>query len=242
MCEHNPNPNPNPNKSESIAKLATALAKAQGEFRPVGKSGKNTSQNYTYADLDDYMAIVRPVLAKYDLSITSTVLSCENLPDRKTRSGSIQFGARVLVATKLIHASGEWLEATAYGDGLDTGDKAIYKAITGGRKFALASLLGLATSDDPEKDTPEQSNHKQLSAPKDKNDIKIRSQKAIDKFADWYVIKEDLEALLGTKREDWGEEEINELLKLYLELQLVSKKDRSAKIIEVFNLEPEPME
>jgi hypothetical protein len=62
----------------------------------------------------------------------------------------------VKVAVRILHESGEWVEASAWGEGQDRGDKAVYKAITGARKYGVASALGLATTDDPEDDGGEE--------------------------------------------------------------------------------------
>lgn len=58
---------------------------------------------------------------------------------------------------RLIHSSGEWLEIPAYGEGEDAGDKALYKAITGGRKYGMSGLFCTDSddSDEPEHDTRE---------------------------------------------------------------------------------------
>lgn len=138
--------------SENIQEIATALAKAQAEFKSVAKSGQNNQQGYRYPVLDDYMAVVKPSLAKHGLALTSSVEDISELETRETRSGSKQYGVRVRVVTRLLHASGQWIEVGAWGEGLDTGDKAVYKAVTGARKYGVASLLSLATSDDPERD------------------------------------------------------------------------------------------
>ena len=50
------------NTSQSLTKIAPALARAQAEFRAVGKSGDNTFDRYYYSTLEDYMMAIRPVL------------------------------------------------------------------------------------------------------------------------------------------------------------------------------------
>lgn len=138
--------------SEAVSNLATSLTKAQAEFKGVAKSGQNTYDKYAYATLEDFVGASRAVLAKYGLSLVTSVLAVEPLPDRTTGGGKTEHVVRVKVALRLIHESGEWIEATSWGEGQDRADKAVYKAITGARKYGLASMLGLATTDDPEAD------------------------------------------------------------------------------------------
>jgi hypothetical protein len=59
--------------------------------------------------------------------------------------------ARVVMAYTFSDVdSGEELVAKVAGQGLDTGDKAPYKAMTGALKYALLQSFLLATGDDPE--------------------------------------------------------------------------------------------
>jgi len=140
------------NQSESIAKLAPALVAAVAEMGPVSKSGNNTFDRYTYAKLEDYVKAVAPVLAKHDLCLMSGVPEVFCLESRTTRNGGTENACRARLTMRLLHKSGEWIEAESFGEGQDRADKATYKAITGARKYGIASLLGLATSDDPESD------------------------------------------------------------------------------------------
>lgn len=140
------------NGSESTQKLYDALHKAQAEFRPVGMTGDNKFDKYSYAKLEDYVRVVRPVFEKHGLAIITSVDDVVELKDRTTKSGGTEHAVRVKLSARIIHTSGEWIESLGWGEGQDRADKATYKAITGARKYALASALGLATGDDPEGD------------------------------------------------------------------------------------------
>jgi len=138
--------------SEATAKISPALVNAQQEFKAVAKSGNNTFDKYRYADLEDYVNVVRPILTKHGLAIVSSVDEVVGMEDRTTKNGGKEHAARVKVTIRIMHESGEWLETTVWGEGQDRADKAVYKAITGARKYGLACTFGLATSDDPERD------------------------------------------------------------------------------------------
>lgn len=140
--------------SDQIDEVAKALAAAQAEFSAVGKSNENRQQGYSYADLADYHRAVREGLKRHQLALTGSVVSIQQLAPRTTARGGKMLQVRAHVVLRLLHPSGQWIESAAYGDGEDANDKAAYKAITGARKYAIASLLGLATTDDPERDAP----------------------------------------------------------------------------------------
>lgn len=138
--------------SESLQKIAQAIADAQAEFKSVGMSGDNKFDRYTYAKLEDYVAAIKPILPKHGLSLITSVDEVVALNDRPTKNDGVQHAVRVKLTMRLMHTSGEWIETSSWGEGQDRADKAVYKAVTGGRKYALASALGLATGDDPEND------------------------------------------------------------------------------------------
>lgn len=138
--------------SDSIKELAAALAAAQAEMGGVGKSGKNDYDRYKYAKLEDYVNAAHAVMHKHGLSFVSGAEEIIPLDDRTTQKGGTEHAVRVKVVGRIIHASGEWVETSAWGEGQDRADKAVYKAITGARKYLLASAFDLATTDDPEAD------------------------------------------------------------------------------------------
>jgi hypothetical protein len=140
------------NSSEAMDKLCPALKAAQAGFKRVGKSGENTYDRYKYATLEDYVDSIREALAEHGFSILSSVEDVVRLDARTTKNGGIEHAVQVQLRVRLIHESGQWIEACGFGEGQDRADKAIYKAVTGARKYALASMLNLATTDDPERD------------------------------------------------------------------------------------------
>jgi hypothetical protein len=138
--------------SESIVNLAAALAEMQSDKKVISKSGNNKFDRYSYAMLEDYIRETKNVLAKHGFFIITSTSEALRLDNRTTKAGGSEHAVQVKLAVRLIHKSGEWIEVECLGEGQDRADKAIYKAITGARKYAIASLLGLATSDDPEAD------------------------------------------------------------------------------------------
>jgi|GEM_PF-1392318 len=138
--------------SDSITKLAEALASMQSDKKVISKSGENKFDKYSYAMLEDYIRETKEALANHGFFIITSTKKAIRLQDRTTKNGGTEHAVQVKLAVRLIHKSGEWIEVECLGEGQDRADKAIYKAITGARKYAIASLLGLATSDDPEAD------------------------------------------------------------------------------------------
>ncbi len=140
------------NTSTTTEKISPALVATQAGIRAAAKSGDNTFDRYTYAKLEDFFAAAKGELAANGLAIVISSQCVQHLESRQTKSGGQEYVAQVTIVGRLIHTSGEWIEVYGHGLGQDRADKAIYKAFTGAKKYLLAGLLAIPTTDDPEAD------------------------------------------------------------------------------------------
>lgn len=140
--------------SEQIDKIMPALIAAQAATTAAHKSQTNPQQRYNYAGLEDYMDAIRQPLADNDLAIVFDTVAVDHGETRTTKNGGAMFSLVVTESVTLVHSSGQWVSIKAVGEGMDSGDKAAYKAQTGARKYGIAKLLNVVTSDDPEKHSP----------------------------------------------------------------------------------------
>ncbi|MDB5105795.1 MAG: hypothetical protein JWP91_3484 [Fibrobacteres bacterium] len=130
------------------------LAKVMAETRWVEKKGRNSFFNYDYARETDILDAVRTKLADNGIFVFTSVENMEmKETGKRTRDGS----PVNLVIVKTKHTfwdgeSGETAEVFGTGCGEDSGDKAIYKAITGAMKYFISKNFLISTGDDPEKD------------------------------------------------------------------------------------------
>ena len=135
-----PEPTPLQWKSNDIGKLAQALAKAQAEMKGAIKDSNNPFFKSQYADLHSVIEASRPFLSKNGLSIAQ-------IP-----GGITMVGTKTVVlsiSTTLMHDSGQWLQSTATVP-LDSPVNAqkYGSALTYGRRYGLASMVGIAQMDD----------------------------------------------------------------------------------------------
>jgi len=122
--------------SETITKLAPALAKAQAEIQDPemsgeGQVGGKTSQarRYPYALLVDVLKVARTALGGHGIMFTQA-------PD--------MIEGRHVLVTRLIHSSGEWLEADYPMPPPNNDPQRQGSANTYARRYALMSVLGIA--------------------------------------------------------------------------------------------------
>ena len=119
--------------SDTINELATALAKAQGDITGASKDKTNPHFKSAYADLASVWDACRMALSKNGIA----VIQCPSAS-----------GATVTVTTILTHASGQRIESSLEMTATQNTPQGIGSAITYARRYALASMVGVAPEDD----------------------------------------------------------------------------------------------
>ena len=134
--------------------LAAKLALITGEMAHVPKMGENKAQNYKFVRESDVAEKVSALLAAQHIYLHQTVLSYSITEMYKTSSGSIMRLSEVSMQFQFIDGdTGEVSPIANFpGHGADTGDKGIYKAMTGAEKYFLMKTFLVSTGDDPEAD------------------------------------------------------------------------------------------
>lgn len=127
------------NASEAINELATALAKAQASMGPAIKGAKNPHFRSSYADLSSVVEAIRE-------PFTSNGLAWVQAPSLDADTGL------VTVTTRIIHSSGQWVEASVSampGRGkADLSPQAVGSAVTYLRRYGLQAMAGVPSADD----------------------------------------------------------------------------------------------
>ena len=129
--------------------LRQKLAEVRRRVGYIQKRGHNERFNYSYVTAADIAGSVGDILAELGVVVIPSLeeISYESAAGR----GGATPMARVIMAYTFADVdSDEEVVATAAGQGLDAGDKAPYKAMTGALKYALLQTFLLATGDDPE--------------------------------------------------------------------------------------------
>jgi hypothetical protein len=139
--------------------LAKKMVQVMDSIKYIQKRGLNKFHGYRYATEADVNEKVRDEMAKLNILMIPT-LKTHSLRETTTRSGNTEYIMCVDMDFTFIDAdSGESIVFSMSGEGQDTGDKAIYKAISGCQKYALMKTFMIPTGDDPENDdgdAPEQ--------------------------------------------------------------------------------------
>ena len=140
------------NVQAKLQQKKNTLRRMLDEKGVLPKDKKNDFDRYLYFSEAGYKKLFTELFSKVGLELTVSVESVE----RFTCEGKQPTGRLVALSVKLSDCeTGFYEESKVYGEGLDKGDKALYKAYTGAIKYYLADTFLVATGDDPEVDSPD---------------------------------------------------------------------------------------
>jgi len=140
----------------------------QTELQTVAKNLSVSTGTNTYKAVSerDVIDAVKPLEAKYGVYSypkTRNIVESDFLEKTNTKGYTTKsFYLRLEVTYEFINVENpqEVVSVTAYGDGIDTGDKATGKAMTYADKYALMKAYKISTGDDPDKDASDTYNNK----------------------------------------------------------------------------------
>ncbi len=140
-------------RSANITRLAQALVKAQVAMKPAPKSNDNPFFKSKYSDLATIWEVAQKPLADNDLAVLQPIATTQD-------------GKGAIVTTILVHTSGEFVTSTftvyprpEYERDRNTRQimpgsepfvtpQSLGSAITYGRRYARAAMLGIVSDDD----------------------------------------------------------------------------------------------
>lgn len=133
-----------------------ALAAVMADVQAVGKTGRNTQQNYSFRGIDAVVNAVGPILRKHGVLVLPRLRSYEygtvEVGAKRTPMGHV----RVEVEYVFVGPEGDQLPTVAPGEAMDSGDKATPKAMSVAFRTALLQALALPTDEpDPDEQTYE---------------------------------------------------------------------------------------
>ena len=136
------------------------MSNATNEIQTVAKNlNVQVSKTDTYKAVGerDILDAVKPIEFKhgiYSYPIKRTILNNEVI-ESETKYGTkkqIHYLIETVYRFVNVDDSSDFIETTSYSDGIDTGDKAMGKAMTYGDKYALMKAYKISTGEDPDQE------------------------------------------------------------------------------------------
>lgn len=143
------------------------------DIKGIEKNRKNEAMGYTYRGIDDVYNELHALFAKHGILVIPEVVSYEKIEREVLRNGRKLTAVHVYVQVKytFIDEVGHRMSTFISGEGIDTGDKGLYKALSGAQKYLLLQMFLIPTEaivepeDDSldiladEKEGPKKENH-----------------------------------------------------------------------------------
>lgn len=137
-----------------IGEIYTIIPKISGEIGSIGKDRKNEKQGYSFRGIDDVYNTVNCVLSKYGAFSVPEVLDVKR--ELKTSNNGSQLVYSVATVRYTLYAKdGSSVSAVMVGEGMDSGDKSMNKAMSAAHKYFFLQVFAIPTADakDSEIDT-----------------------------------------------------------------------------------------
>ena len=132
------------------------MAEIMGEITSIGKSGRNPQQGYNFRGIDQVYNALHPLLAKHGVFITFSVGETSR-EERPTKNGGVWIYTMARVTYRFTCSDGSFVETLSIGEGADSGDKSLNKALSAAQKYAFLQMFCIPTEElkDSEIDSPE---------------------------------------------------------------------------------------
>lgn len=172
----------------SVLKKIAEVMKEVGYLQKDGKVDFNSTK-YKYLSETKITLAIRVSMIKHGLIMYPIEMKEEESAVKTSKGSHI---ARVFVKYRIQDIDDDsYIEPVSQGYGLDSGDKGIYKAMTGAFKYAQRETFMLSTGDDPDKTSSEEITQTEKITSAQVNTIKSNMKKADvteERFCEVYKI------------------------------------------------------
>lgn len=137
-----------------------ALAAVMDDVKAVAKGDRNTQQNFSFRGIDAVVNAVGPALRKHGVIVVPEVVDHQYGEILVGQGNNRRPIAHVMVKVRYtFHGpAGDCIAAVTLGEAMDSGDKAVPKAMSVAFRVALLQALALPTDEkDPDEDVYERS-------------------------------------------------------------------------------------
>ena len=122
----------------------------------VAKDSRNQKQGYKYRGIDAVMNALNPAFRKNKVFVVPEVID-QTREERTTQNGGLLIYSITKVKYTFYAEDGSSIAATVIGEGMDSGDKSMNKAMSAAFKYACFQAFCIPTEEmrDSEEDSPE---------------------------------------------------------------------------------------
>lgn len=133
------------------------LAAIQKEIQPIAKGSKNVQQNFNFRGVEDVYNSLHDLFAKHEVVTMPETIGKPVREERQSKNGGLLLWTVIEVKFTFYATDGSHVSATVTGEGMDSGDKGINKAMSVAHKYCLTQMFTIPFKDmpDPDKESPQ---------------------------------------------------------------------------------------
>jgi hypothetical protein len=153
--------------AEKTKSLAQRLLAVRASVPAIHKDGTNPHQRFSYASSSGVLTAVREAMDREGVVLIPSVVLAEK-SDRLTKAGNSEILTELRMSYRIINADdpADMYELGWYGQGLDTGERGVGKALTYAEKYLILKLFNVPTDDaDPDAEDRQPTTPKAAPAP-----------------------------------------------------------------------------
>lgn len=153
-----------------IKGLLKAMIEVTKEIENIPKNGYNSSMHYSYVLERDVVDTIKKSLANKGIVLIPNIVESSER-EVNLKNGKSTISKVIMSYTFFDMNTGGSITTYGAGEGQDSLDKGIYKAITGCQKYMLLKTFLISTGDDPEEENQnnKHSNNQKNDKRKDNN-------------------------------------------------------------------------
>ena len=128
-------------------KVLTGIQMVMDEIGAIGKNKRNETQKFMFRGIDDVMNTLHPLMAKAHIFVYPETLEV-NREERTNRNGNTLLYTLVKVRYHFVSTEdASEIISTVYGEGMDSGDKSLNKAMSIAMKYAAFQVFCIPTEE-----------------------------------------------------------------------------------------------
>lgn len=133
--------------------ILAGIQKVMEEIGAIGKNKKNATQGFMFRGIDDVMNTLHPLLAKAHIFVYPETLEISR-EERTNRNGNALLYTLAKVKYHFVSTDdASEVVAVVYGEGMDSGDKSLNKAMSIAMKYACFQIFCIPTEEMVDPDT-----------------------------------------------------------------------------------------
>ena len=123
------------------------IVQVMKEIGAIGKDSENKIQNFRYRSIDAVMNALQPALIRNRVVMIPEVLSVQRT-ERVTTTGGVMTFSNVRMRYRFVAVEdGSRIEVVMEGEGMDSGDKSVNKAMSAAYKYACFQTFCIPTEE-----------------------------------------------------------------------------------------------